>query len=270
MIDLNNRNSPDPAHSNTINSISYTPDGKYIVSASEDTTVKVWEADPCKLRHTFYAVEGGKPLSIDISADGIYVAIAYGPDERYYTEGTRFCPGAVIIREIESGKTVTILKGHCYGVNATAFSPDGRQLLSASHYRDKSPIILWDLKRKRRMRIYEPFCSRIRFVSFLPDGKHFIAVDKFGDIALIDVNSGEIIRYQEDTIEHYFSPTFVTLSPDRKKILLGSDTSDEYMIWDIESGQEEWVNMPGGILSFALDPGGFVLRSRYCPGRPFL
>jgi WD40 repeat protein len=65
-----------------------------------------------------------------------------------YREVSRFCHQAIVIRKIESGKTAKTLKRHQYGVNSAAFSPDGRQLLSASHYRDKSPNILWDLEER--------------------------------------------------------------------------------------------------------------------------
>jgi WD40 repeat protein len=99
----------------------------------------------------------------------------------------------------------------------------------------------------------------MRFVSFLSDGKHFVAVGKFGYIAVVDIDSGEIIRFWEDDIKHHFFPHFVTLSPDRKKLLLGSDMDDEYMIWDVETGQEKWVDMPGGILSFAVSPDSRTL-----------
>jgi WD40 repeat protein len=257
-IDGTTTSGPGLAHSNTINLISFTSDGTYIVSGSEDTTVKVWDAESGTLRHTFYALEGGYPLSINISPDGVYVVTSYGPDGGHYIEGTRLCPKAVIIREIQSGKTVKTLNGNYYGINSTAFSPDGQELLTASHYRDKSPIILWDLKKSRRIRTYDPFCSRMRFVSFLPDEKHFVAVGKLGYIALVDIDSGEIIRSREYGPEHQFFPHFVTLSPDRKKLLLGSDV-DEYLIWDIESGQETLVDVPKGIHSFAISPDGLTL-----------
>jgi WD40 repeat protein len=248
------------AHSNTINRISFTPDGKYIVSASEDTTVKVWETESGKLRHTFYALEGGEPLSINISPDGIYVAIGYGPGDWHYKEGTRLCPRAVIIREIQSGKIVKTLKGHYYyGVNSVAFSPDGRQLLSASHYHDKDPVILWDWKKSRKIKTYETGASRRRFVSFLPDRKYFVVAGKHNDIDLVDIESGETIRYWKDDGEHFILPVFGALSPDGKKLLLGSNLDDEYMIWDIESGQEKWVNALGDILSFAVSPDGLTL-----------
>jgi WD40 repeat protein len=259
MVDTNNKISPMLAHSDTINRISFTPNGKYIVSASEDTTVKVWEADSGRLRHTFYALEGGLPLSMDISPDGTLVAVGYGPGDWDCKEGSKFCSRAIILREIQNGKIVQISKGHQYGINSVAFSPDGRQLLSASHYHDENSVILWDLKKGWKMRTYEILSSRGRFISFLPDGKRFVVAGKHNDIALVDIGSGETIRSWKDDGEHFILPQFGALGPDGTKLLLGDDGSDEYMIWDIESGQETWIKTPWNVLSLAPSPDGHIV-----------
>jgi WD40 repeat protein len=217
MIDINSERVSCLAHSDTINLISFTPDGRFIVSGSEDTTVKVWDAESGGLRHTFYAFEGGYPLSLSLSPDDTHIAIGYGPGDWHYKEGSKFCPRAIIIREIESGKTVKILKGHqYYGINSVAFSPDGRRLLSASHYCDKNPVILWDLKKGRKIRMYKDFFSRRRFIAFLPDGKRFVVAGKHNDIDVVDIDSGEIIRAWKDDGKHFILPDFGVLSADGK------------------------------------------------------
>ena len=39
-------------HSNEVNSVAYSPDGKYILSGSDDHTVKIWDAATGKeVRH---------------------------------------------------------------------------------------------------------------------------------------------------------------------------------------------------------------------------
>jgi WD40 repeat protein len=128
--------------------------------------------------------------------------------------------------------------------------------LSASCYLDKNPIILWDFRKGRKVRSYENLDSRRNFISFLPDGKHFVVADRHNDATLLDTNSGEIIRSWKSGEEHYFLSECGALSPDGKKLLLGSCWCDEYAIWDIESGREKWIKTPGGILSLALSPDG--------------
>ena len=59
-------------HTSTIFSASFSPDGKYIVSASADNTAKIWDATSCKLLriltgHTNWV------HSASFSADGKYI-----------------------------------------------------------------------------------------------------------------------------------------------------------------------------------------------------
>ena len=39
------------AHGNFVNSVAFSPDGKTIVSGSEDQTIKVWDAGVSALTH---------------------------------------------------------------------------------------------------------------------------------------------------------------------------------------------------------------------------
>jgi WD40 repeat protein len=108
------------------------------------------------------------------------------------------------------------------------------------------------------MRTYKTLSSRRRFISFLPDGKRFVVAGKHNDIALVDIGSNEIINSYswEDDSKYFIFPQFGALGPDGTKLLLGDDGSDEYMIWDIESGQKTWIKTPWNVLSLALGPDG--------------
>jgi WD40 repeat protein len=120
---------PPLAHSDAITVLAFTPDGKYIVSASEDTTVKIWDAQTGVLRHTLFALEGGKALAINISPDSKILAAAYGPGEWHCDEDTKYCPCGILLWNIETGALIRTLKGFRYGINAITFNSDGTQLL---------------------------------------------------------------------------------------------------------------------------------------------
>ncbi|HOK23849.1 MAG TPA: WD40 repeat domain-containing protein, partial [Candidatus Hydrothermia bacterium] len=40
-------------HKDAVNSVCFSPDGKYIASGSDDNTIKLWEASTGKLVRTF-------------------------------------------------------------------------------------------------------------------------------------------------------------------------------------------------------------------------
>jgi WD40 repeat protein len=253
---------PQLAHTDTITSLAFTPDGSILVSGSEDSTVKFWDVESGRLIRTLYAEEGGHVLALSISPDGKYIAAAYGPGDWHYIEGTRYCPSAVLLWDIETG---TLLKafnksrsGHRYGVNALAFSPDGSRLLSVSHYCDKNAIILWDLKTGRKLKSFTALCSRYRFVSFTHGGKKFIVAGKHNDIAIIDIETGNKIRSLKDDGKKFILVNCGALSPDCKQLVLcgDGDNGNTLMSWDTETGKETWIEMPHSIDIVTFTPDG--------------
>ena len=68
-------------HTNEVNSVAFSPDGKRIASGSLDTTVRIWDAA------TGQPI--GEPLTGDTTGDSIGVySVAFSPD------GTRVVSGA--------------------------------------------------------------------------------------------------------------------------------------------------------------------------------
>src|SRR5262245_31126417 len=63
-------------HSEAVYAVAYTPDGRYVVTASFDKTLKVWDAATAKEVKTFAGPQGHQNLvlSVAISSDGQLVA----------------------------------------------------------------------------------------------------------------------------------------------------------------------------------------------------
>lgn len=72
-------------------------------------------------------------------------------------------------------------------VNAIAFSPDGRQLVSGGQARN---LILWDVSSGREIRRYSGHPAPIEGIAFSPDGLRIISGDERGGIRLWDVADG--------------------------------------------------------------------------------
>lgn len=60
-------------HKDTIMAVNYTPDGRYLVSASLDKTVKVWDTRTGRTVHSFQA-HNACVRSMDLSKDGKLLA----------------------------------------------------------------------------------------------------------------------------------------------------------------------------------------------------
>ncbi len=115
-------------HASSVNSVVFSRDGKTLVSASTDQTIRVWEASTGQLKTTLRG-HAGAVLSLALSADG--KTLVSGSHDQ-----------TIRLWDLDSGELRTTLKGHTAPVWSVALSRDGKTLASASG--DKT-IRLWDL-----------------------------------------------------------------------------------------------------------------------------
>jgi WD40 repeat protein/serine/threonine protein kinase len=113
--------------------VCFSPDGKRLVSAGSNHTLKVWDV---QTGVEVLALKGhSKPVSaVCFSPDGKRLASATG-----LTLGGRFAE--LKLWDAQTGQEVLDLKGHTRAIVSVCFSPDGKRLASA--YYD-STIKIWD------------------------------------------------------------------------------------------------------------------------------
>jgi hypothetical protein len=112
-----------------VNACAVTPDGRRVVSASEDSTLKVWD------------LETGRPLAtLEGHARGV-TACAVTPDGQRVVSAS--LDSTLKVWDLETGRPLATLEGHAAGVRACAVTPDGQRVVSASQ--DKT-LKVWVLK----------------------------------------------------------------------------------------------------------------------------
>jgi WD40 repeat protein len=106
-------------HSAQVNRLAYSPDGRTLVTASDDGTVRVWDLstrrEQAVLRGHFAQV-----VSLAISPDGRMIASGSGDWQKPKQSGELKLWDAV------AGTCIADLKGHSGPVFSLAFSPDGQ------------------------------------------------------------------------------------------------------------------------------------------------
>ncbi len=111
-----------------IQSIAFTPDGRQLVSASYDKTIRVWDLASGKTVRTIRGESApghaGKVFAMALSPDGKWLA-AGGEFCAECGSGKGECKEDIRLYEFASGKLVALLKGHANVVQGLAFSPDG-------------------------------------------------------------------------------------------------------------------------------------------------
>lgn len=116
-------------HRAMVKDLAFTPDGQYLVSASDDKTIRIWDWRSGKSLRTLRGQIGkgneGKVFAVAVSPDGATVAAAgyFGPglgDDPPY--------GDVRLYDFKTGRIRAVLKAAEYSTRAIAFSPDGNYL----------------------------------------------------------------------------------------------------------------------------------------------
>ncbi len=202
-------------HSDCVVSVAFSPDGKYIISGSDDKTIKIWDAKSGKCLRT---LEG--------HSDWV-ISVAFSLDGKYIVSGSN--DNTAKIWDVNSGVCIQTLKGHLDNVRSVRFSPDGKYICTSSM--DKT-IKIWDAKKGNCFRTLNGHSKSVYPIAFSLDGKNVISGSYDKSIKIWDINSGLCIRTLEGHSDYIMS---VAISPDGKYITTGS-YDKSIKIWDANSG----------------------------------
>ena len=104
-----------------VRSVCFSPDSKYLVAGAEDKTIKLWDIEGKRLRHSLHG-HSKDIYSVDYSADGQYVVSGSG-DKR------------AKLWDVNTGTCVRTFgdeEGPKDGVTSVAVSPDNRYVAAGS------------------------------------------------------------------------------------------------------------------------------------------
>lgn len=227
-------------HTTAIVDMFFTNDGKQLVTASRDKTVRVWDVSNGKLLRTLRGQIGdGEPgmiFAAALSSDNRWLAISGWMSMVSGMQGVSNKTGQIRLFDFQSGEIVRLLgqtEGASFGTQALAFSPDNTTLVSSY---GGGKLVLWNVLTGQSRELGQHF-NDIHSVSFSPNGQQ-VVVGNDNYAAVMDIFSGKVI--QNLIIDNPVSENdnAVVFTPDGRYILSNADWSyNKIVLWDANSGK---------------------------------
>ena len=268
-------------HTSGVTSASFSPDGKKVVTAGNDKTIRIWNAESGKelqkwvVASSYYRLFGGihEALASNIVTGEVVKPTTDGVGfARFFPDGTKIVTvnrdNTIRIRDAESGKELQKLESQTQGTWYVDFSPDGKRMISSGNDGTAQIIEVGSGKVLHVLRghigngPYMP--ARVIFVAFSPDGKKIVTTGIDETARIWDADSGKELltldlgkELQQREVGQIVAVNSATFSPDGKKVATAAQHGVT-AIWDAESGeivqkldvQKETVN------SIAFSPDG--------------
>lgn len=269
-------------HNDQVSSVAISPNGKSLVSGSEDHSIKIWNLSTGTLIRTLSHSNGVTDVAISpdgqtlvtssrdntvkiwnlstgtlvltLSHSHPVASVAISPDGQTLVSASG--NNTIKIWKMSTGILVHTLTGHSSWIGSLAISPDGQTLVSGSW---DNTIKIWNLSNRSLKRTISEHSQHVFSVAISPNGQFLISSSLDNTIKIWNLANGSLKSTVPDRSNYAYS---VAISPDSQLLVSGS-ADDTIKIWQLSNsqllrtltGHSKWIN------SIAISSDGQTLVS---------
>ncbi len=278
-------------HSDRVQSVQFSQDGRWLVSSSGDKSIKVWNWSSGELMTTMtghksrvnaLALTPDSQTIISGSSDRQVRAwdlatgdcrwdqkkhqdwvtcLALSPDGKWVASGGD--DGRIIVWDVESGEAIAQVRAQNHQICALAFSHDGQYLASGGQ---DSTVQVWMVMPALELAItVDQHVGRVTSLVYSPDGQWLISGGEDSTIKLwpLDHKRGLPLDKPVCTFSEHEDSVFALAISQNGRLLVSGSKDQTMKLWYLPtrhplktlSGHSWWVN------SVAIAPDGTTLAS---------
>ncbi|MDJ0806048.1 MAG: NB-ARC domain-containing protein [Gammaproteobacteria bacterium] len=264
------------SHGGAVSALAISPNGHWLVSASEDWTVRLWDLRTNQIVRSF---EGHT---------GAVHTVAFLPDGESIVSGSE---DRTLRRwNVNTARELAVFKGHTLAVQHVSIAPSGKLMASVA---EDGTVRLWDWETGKGNIIYKGRGHQLNSIAFTTDGRMLffgagdwtirrvgladanerlleghtgivrcLVISADGDRLLSGGDDGKVLLWATDSdiplLEmqgHTASVETIAITPDTKQVISGS-RDKTIKVWNLQTGEEmeSLEGHSGTIRSILLSP----------------
>ncbi|MBW4489826.1 MAG: PD40 domain-containing protein [Trichocoleus desertorum ATA4-8-CV12] len=224
-------------HRDSVTSLSFSPNGQNLASASADQTILLWRLD------------GSLQTRISGHRDRV-TAVQFSPDGQQIVSSSA---DQTVRLWQANGTPLQVLRGHTATITTTSFSPDGQVLASAS---SDGTIKLWH-RNGTPLKTWTDRGVSIQHLSFSPQGQTLAAANSDGSIKIWRLNG----TLQQTLKGHKGAVNMVRFSPNGQ-VLASASNDQTIRFWNLHGSPPQVLpGHHGAATAISFSPDGKRLAS---------
>ncbi len=245
-------------HNRFVHSAFFSPDGRFVVTASWDGIVRIWDVVSGipvtkPIRHegnvnsAVFSPNGeyvvtassdstarvwnastGEPLTPLLQHNDVVYSAIFSPNGEYVV--TASWDNTARVWDAVTGKPVLLPFRHDGAVNSVAFSPDGKNVVTAS---EDNTVRVWNIKTGEQMTPPMLHGAPVSTAFFSSNGRYVVTASNDKSARVWDAVTGKLLK---SLLQHNGIVNYASFSPDGKYVVTASDDSTS-CIWNIDDGK---------------------------------